>query len=423
MNAAAMPMLRERESLISRFAQTILGPLLIALWVPHATSAIGWLNTNGLFPIKPRDYTLGLSALCIGCLLFSRPVIIPAMLALLVCPVVEIAEAAILRRFEVLDLGDHNAFLLNISSSQIVTTIGIFSLASRNGKTTAIHLSLATLAVTVASLVAEVMGVREFTNVPGRPSGFPGDPNNTCILMDLMLSVLFMLETRFWRNILVAAVVAVATTITLSRSGMMLFAALFGSYILVNLRKHFTGLFLAGFATIPAAVLGLSIFAGAVGGDGVVKDRNAQDRFDAIFSMDFEKMKSAEREGVLKDGIEAVTKDPLSGYGTGSGTTFWMPHNQFVSIWLDLGVLGPILFMGVLFFVSAFVLAAGGRGGWALIPAFGFIPFSQVLLFNPAYWYALAVSLLLTARTKFVFSLFHHSRSRRQAILPPTPTP
>jgi hypothetical protein len=394
-----------RESALARWAQYLLLPVLIGLWVPHATSAIGWLNREGLFPVKPRDYTLAMSALAIFCLVLSRPVLVPGMLVLLVCPFVELLEATFIRRFEVLDLGDHNMFLLNIASGQLVTTIGLISLASRNGKAIAVAMSHCTIFVCVASLIAEVAGIRNFTNVPGRPSGFPGDPNNTCILMNLMLSVLFMLEPRFWRNIAVACVVAVAATLTLSRSGMMVFALLCGAYVVVNARKHFTGLFLAAFAVVPAAVVALSLFASIVGGNGVVKDKNATDRFEAIFSMDFEKMKSSEREGVLKDGIEAINNAPMFGYGTGSGTTFWMPHNQIVSIWLDLGIIGPVIFLGSLFFVLAFVLGAGGRGCWSLIPAFGFIPFSQILLFNPAYWYALAVTLLITARTKFVFQL------------------
>ena len=156
---------------------------------------------------------------------------------------------------------------------------------------------------------------------------------------------------------------------------------------------------------VPGAIVALSVFASIVGGIGVVKDKNATDRFEAIFSMDFEKMQSPEREGVLKDGIEAIVNAPMLGYGTGTGTTLWMPHNQIVSIWLDLGIMGPLMFLGVLFFVTFFVLRARGRGCWSLIPAFGFIPFSQILLFNPAYWYALAVTLLITARTKFVLRL------------------
>jgi hypothetical protein len=82
---------------------------------------------------------------------------------------------------------------------------------------------------------------------------------------------------------------------------------------------------------------------------GVIANEDVGSRLQAIYDLDFEKIKSPERAKDLQDGWEAVSRAIMFGHGTGAGTNRWQPHNQFVSIWLDIGIFGVVFFAGLLF--------------------------------------------------------------------------
>jgi len=88
----------------------------------------------------------------------------------------------------------------------------------------------------------------------------------------------------------------------------------------------------------------------------------------------------ARRNKDLKDGWEGVTEAPLFGHGTGCASSHWQPHNQWVAIWLDIGVGGLLLYAGTLLFLTLRCLLVGGRGIVALAPLWLFSVFSQNLV-------------------------------------------
>ena len=115
-------------------------------------------------------------------------------------------------------------------------------------------------------------------------------------------------------------------------------------------------------------------------------------RFDAIYNLDVNGLKSAERGKDLEDGWEAVWRSPMWGYGPGATTgEVWQPHNQVVAIWLDIGILGLVLYAVQLLVPLGLCFANGFRGGYCLLPVFMDIPCQQWLVDMPCYWFALGV--------------------------------
>ena len=45
-------------------------------------------------------------------------------------------------------------------------------------------------------------------------------------------------------------------------------------------------------------------------------------------------------------------RDRLWGHGTGAGTSVWKPHNQIVSLWIDIGIPGVLLYIGSLLLMT-----------------------------------------------------------------------
>jgi O-antigen ligase len=125
-----------------------------------------------------------------------------------------------------------------------------------------------------------------------------------------MLGICFTLQPAFWKNLALIAFATPAIALTMSRSGMAIFAIMVGLYVLLNARRHFTGLVLIALACIPLAVGGVALLAQRTGG-GLIKDENTKARLQAIYELDFEKIKSPERAKDLADGWEAVGQKPI----------------------------------------------------------------------------------------------------------------
>ena len=99
------------------------------------------------------------------------------------------------------------------------------------------------------------------------------------------------------------------------------------------------------------------------------------------------------------------------------------PHNEVVSLWVDLGLLGPILYCSMLGYLLWRSLRTGLRGFFCLIPVFFFIPFSQVLVELPSYWITAAVAALVTSPQRFRLTLGLGALRRARPAPAPTLAP
>jgi O-antigen ligase len=204
----------------------------------------------------------------------------------------------------------------------------------------------------------------------------------------------------------------------MSRSGMAIFAFMVMLYVLLNARRHFTGLVLIAALSFPLVLGGVAMLAQRTGG-GLIKDENTKARLQAIYELDFEKLKSPERAKDLADGWEAVGQKPLWGHGTGAGTAWWQPHNQFVAVWLDIGLPGLLFFAGPLLLLTLLSALNRMQGLFCLIPVWLFIPCSQVLLDAQQFWFCLGVAACVLIPGRFSVRL----GGLRHALTRPLPSP
>lgn len=403
-------------------ARDFTGRLLLAsavlLLVPHMTRMLVQANDRGLSPVKPRDYILMLSAVSLLLVVIRRPAFCLPALSLLIVPALRILDAAVLARFEVVGLLDsHGVFVMNILSYFTVSLCAVLCLTSSNWDRIARSVAVLDILVVSGSIYYESLGQAAFTTIPGRMAGFFEDPNAGPINICLMLGILFTIQPRFWWNMALVAVAAPAVALTFSRSGMFVFVVMTLAYTCVNLRRNIVPLLLLiGLAL--AAFVGGSVLLESTTRKGVVRDANTESRVQAIYELDLDRLGSAERAKDLIDAIEAACRRPLAGHGTGSGTTCWQPHNQFVSVWLDLGLAGLAIYGGVLAMVTLRSARRGFVGFFCLIPVWLFIPCSQVLLDMPAYWFSAAVCCHMIYSKRYRIAFGRATPDRPAAVQP-----
>lgn len=415
MISAAPSPLRPPLRLWQRAAQYALWISAVLLLVPLTSNALPMLFKDGVLPFKPRDYKLGFTLLTLLLVVINRPALCIPALTLLIIPFTRFTDAAVLQRFTTQGyFEDHETYVLNLGSDSLVALVAILCCCTPIGKRIALSVVTGTTLVVVGSVVYEFAGYAEWTNIPGRVSGLLGDANGPGIVLSLGIGVMLTLSNRFWWNIGFIAFSEFGNALTLSRSGTMGIMLLTVCYILANLRQRAGSLMLIGIVGIPLAGIGVAMLSADTERRGVIRDDNAKSRVEAIYELDYEKLWSGERAKDLLDGWEAVTQKPITGHGTGAGTFWWRPHNEVVSLWVDLGLLGPVLYCSMLGYLAWRCLRTR-RGLYCLLPVFFFIPFSQVLVELPSYWITAAVAALVTSPHRYRLTLGLSSTRRTLA--------
>ncbi|MBX7208732.1 MAG: O-antigen ligase family protein [Verrucomicrobiaceae bacterium] len=380
------------------------------------SGAVFWGYEHGGFPLKPRDFNIALTLVVLALLPFNRPRFSLPALALLTLPLGRVLDAAFLRRYVQIEFGAHSVYALMLVGYLIISIAAVLSLATSKGRQTAILVAAAAIVVNSAMNLYEYLGFASFTRITGRMAGFHIDPNHSPIIMCLMLGILYTVNTRYWWNMALALVAAVGIALTMSRSGMAVFAGMTALYVLLHFREHKAGMITLAAVAVPLLAVGIGILGATSTKQGLHKNEDTAGRMEAIFSGDFEKVKSPERAKDLADGWEAVTRRPITGYGTGAGDggDTWQPHNMFVTQWIDMGLFGLLQFAFALLATTAMCMAKKFRGGFCLMPVWLFIPCSQVLMETPAYWYCFAVAAMVVFPRRYSLSL----RGRESSALP-----
>lgn len=405
MNAApATPMIPAFMQIAAKRRERMVKLLIfaaLALLVPAMTKALYWADGAGVIPFKPRDYTLLTLAAAGVMVLLNKPSICPPAFLMLIVPLLRVLDAAFLQRFTITALGDHSVVVMSLLSNFLVTFTTVLLLSTEPWRRVAMWAAVCTALLSAGCVYYEWMGFRVFTRIPGRMAGFPDDPNDPPIIITLMLSVIFTLNPRFWWNVALVGFVSPAIALTLSRSGMAVFSCLMLCYIVGNLRQHFMGMLLIVAISVPLAIGGVAILEQTSTKVGIMTNKDTADRLKAIYELDFERIKSPERGKDLQDGWEAAGKKPLWGHGTGAGTSIWKPHNQIVSLWIDIGIIGPLLFIAGLLLLTLRSFMLKLRGFYCLVPLWLFIPCSQIIIESPHYWFAAAVCCNLVYKGRF----------------------
>ncbi len=383
------------------WAQRLLPWTAVILLAGHMSGAMACLYEHGQMPIKPRDFTLGLVAVNLILAFLSKPSFRPAVLGLLIIPSLRLFDAAVLKRYTNYGLGDHSTAVMILANMLLVTIVTFVVLSTENWRTVAIRAAIAIILLDSGSVLYEGLGYAKYSQINGRAAGFLTQPNDSIIVMCLALGVLLTLNESFWKNALMIAIAAIGVGLTLSRSGMIVYVLIVMIWFAMNLRKHFTKIVLIVCASIPLIGAGIAMLTQMASSRNFGTDKNAQERIAGIFGGSTDKLASDERAKDLKDGWEAVTISPIVGYGTGCASSHWQPHNQWVGIWLDVGIMGPLMLFSTLSFITWRCVMAKGRGVLAVVPLWMFTVFSHNLVEMACYWFCAGVALMELTTSRF----------------------
>lgn len=391
-SSAMMP-----EPLFHRLLIWVCGTVLGLL---AADVVIGAYNA-GISPLKPVFFTVVAFAACVGLPLLAGFRFAPAALLILLLPAVRLFDAALLSRSVTSLQGqvgmDHMRVMMAIVAILMV-------LSTDPGLRAARWAAILAMIMTTGSEVAEMMGMAKFSSIQGRFAGFNGHPNFPPVLLCEMLGITFALCRSFKVNCLLIGVAFVGVALTYGRSGFIVLALMSGAYLLLNARKNLPFLALMAAIAIPAGGVGFAILQSRTE-QGIIKDKNTSERLQAIYELDFEKLKSPERAKDLADAWEGVMKKPLLGHGTGVSGVLWAPHNEYVSLWLELGIPGLLLFVGTLGAMVVRSVMQGGKAGYLLFAIIAYTPAGQGRIEMPHYYLALATAAYILWPQRFRIAL------------------
>ncbi|MEM0970456.1 MAG: O-antigen ligase family protein, partial [Verrucomicrobiota bacterium] len=326
----------------SLFAVTYCG-----LFIPYLTSLIPAFYSLGVFPIRPAYFLLLLVTLNLALLLPKGPDYTKTSFLLLGIIAFRALDIGILQRYIYID-GQKEPFLSMIATTLIsVVLVWSFGVLRKTSFSPVLMVAGAAICIQSVSVLLEFVGLIQFSTVSGRAAGLAGDANDSCMMITLLLSVFLTINKRFSWSLAMIGMAALGVLPTLSRGGFLCLLLIVGLFSLLHVRQHGRKLLLAGVAALPLFVLFASILLSKAN-SGPRQDENAKKRIEAMYQGNLEGLVSGERIKDLKDGLWAISQHPLGGWGTGAGQMQFQPHNQIITMWIDLGLIGPILFLGIL---------------------------------------------------------------------------
>ncbi len=366
-----------------------------------ASDAVIGMYDAGILSLKPSLFTWGTFCVCVAVALLNRPSLCLASVGILLLPVARVFDVAILNRFET---GYQQEMVMVCLRVLLVLVAMLAVLSADRGKQAMLVAAVVTVLMTSGSVVGEALGLAKFTSIPGRFSGFNGHPNSPPIMLCEMLGVIWALSRNFKLNMVMLGISVPGVALTYGRSGMLVLALMGGIYILLNARQHLLFIVLAAAVALPAIGVGYSILQSRTG-QGVTQDKNTADRLQAIYDLDFDKLKSPERLKDLSDAWEGVMQKPVLGHGVGSASTLWAPHNEYVYIWLELGLPGLFLYLGMLLLMTWRCIVTRSPAGYCLIALWAYTPFAQGRIQDPHFWLTVAVAVHVLWPKRYYFTL------------------
>jgi O-antigen ligase len=255
---------------------------------------------------------------------------------------------------------DETQLLIDNSEYVLVTIsfLAIFSLCERLGR----------IIQVVALVVAVSAGINlieyylpqllpiTFTTSPGRAAGFALNPNDSATYICLPLPLVAFFAPRLMRYMLYAIALA-GIAVTFSRAGMALWMTEVVVTEALKLRERtglrFTGMILLIIQLLFVALVLAYAVSGLGGVDALFPDLNSNTRARVNLTLDDDgRLNAAEK------GIDMFLDAPLFGKGIGSTRVVppdHGPHNMFVLMLAELGLMGGI-------WIAAFLLSIARYG-------------------------------------------------------------
>ncbi len=355
--------------------------MALLLVVPYSTGAIGYGFVWSFFPIRSRTYLVALVTLLAVYGVAKRPRINLSIVALLALAALRILDAFFLDRAP----NPENLPTLSNEGASLAYSLGIVFLS---GDRIALRYS-ALLCGSLTILVCAGVNAWEwqnpafFSDVQGRSAGMLVNANISAAAIVGMLGLVLAMTPPLWLAAGLICSSALGVYFTLSRGGAVVWLLIVVAYLVFAARGGLRRI--VGFAFWLALILVLIIKVIDFENPLSAGTNDVSTRESVLLGQKEIEANDSRHVNVLLDGLKGVQQQPIFGYGTGASIGLYEPHNQFLSIWLDNGVVGMALFsLGLCLLVGNCILKSKVLL-IGCIPLLGQIPFGQNMLEDKSY--------------------------------------
>jgi hypothetical protein len=362
----------------------------VLLVVPYSTGAIGYLYENGLFPIQPRNYLVGIVALLFVYALAKRPRVNASIVVLLALITLRIGDLFFFDRVPNLDKYE----LLSAEGAALAYAFGVIFLCGDRMALRYCALVCGSLTILVCSGVNawEWQNPGYFSPVEGRSAGMFTNPNDSGTAVGVMLGVVLSMTPPLWLAAALICSSGIGVYFTLSRGGAIVWLLVIVAYLVIVGQKRLRRM--VGLAVwlglIILLIVKLVDFENALSGGGTTAvSSNVSGREKVFFGQEELDANDTGRVDVLREGVQGIQEQPIVGYGTGASLgELYSPHNEFVAVWLDNGLVGMALYsLGLCLLVGSCILKNKALL-IGCVPLVAEIAFSHNLLEHKSYLFA-----------------------------------
>ncbi|RKN85659.1 O-antigen ligase family protein [Paenibacillus ginsengarvi] len=237
--------------------------------------------------------------------------------------------------------------------------------------------AIAALLIYLYSVGLDVVQGGQYTNVIGRAAGFAENPNTG----GYILVILIILSVNWNEYKVMDGVMWIMTAIgifaTLSRGGIIIFSlafALYVGFVAVSLGKNRIKFLVKVSITTVAAFFIIYASSSFANISTLYETSTGQTRFERVQEMlngDSDSIKSDSRVDLISTYINLIAESPFVGHGTGfSGSLPVGPHNLYLLVWTDYGLIGLLVLIYVLIRLLLFFVSKQNRAGIAFVLVF-----------------------------------------------------
>ena len=112
---------------------------------------------------------------------------------------------------------------------------------------------------------------------------------------------------------------------------------------------------------------------------------------------------------------EAAMKEPVFGYGVGAASNRWAPHNEYVAMWLELGLPGLLVYLLTLYSPALRSLMCGGKAGFAVLAVLLYSPIAQGRVMDAHFYFTLITTAHILWPQRFRLVARHQPDTARNA--------
>jgi O-Antigen ligase len=395
--------------------QVVVVIMSLLLVVPYSTGAIWYGFKEGFFPIQPRNYLVGIVGLLSILAFAKRPRISLSVVVLLALIILRIGDTFFLHRVSSLDQSE----VLSTLGAALAYALGIVFLCGDPIalRQSALWCGILTIVFCCGINAWEWQNPGYFSTDEGRSAGMLGNANASAGASVAMLGLVLSMTPPLWLAAAAICSAGIGVFFTLSRGGAIVWLLVTVAYLMIVAKGRLRRVL--GFAFWVALLVFLMLrvidFENPLSsGRANASTRDVSNRERELFGLESIDANDTSRVDLLLDGLEGVRQQPVLGYGTGASWGFpYRPHNEFIAVWLDNGIVGMVLFsLGLCLLVGNSilknkVLIIG------CIPLIAEIPFSQNLLDDKSYLFAwIAIAAMLQFQGESESSVFSGENPR-----------